>query len=43
MSELTTIDMDRKHHNIAVGSNDSLVTIIDCYDLITLSTLKCHK
>ena len=42
MSELTTIDMDRKHHNIAVGSSDSLVSIIDCYEMITLSTLKCH-
>lgn len=43
MCELTTIDMDRKHHNIAVGSIDSLVTIIDCYELIAISTLKCQK
>lgn len=43
MCELTTIDMDRKHHNIAVGSVDSLVTIIDCYEMIAISTLKCQK
>ena len=43
MDELTTIDMDRKHHNLAVGSKDSLVTIIDCNEMITLSTLKSHK
>lgn len=43
MSPLTSLDMDRKHHNLAVGSADSLVTIIDCFELITLSTLKCHQ
>ncbi|KNB44445.1 wd40 repeat-containing protein [Blastocystis sp. subtype 4] len=43
MGECTTIDMDRKHRNIVTGSTDTFISIIDCNEMITLKTFKCHK
>lgn len=43
MGECTTIDIDRKHYNLATGSTDTFVSIIDCNEMITLNAVKCHK
>ena len=43
MGECTTIDIDRKHRNIVTGSTDTFISIVDCNEMITLKTFKCHK
>lgn len=43
MGECTTIDIDRKHRNIVTGSTDTFISVIDCNEMITLKSFKCHK
>ena len=43
MGECNTIDIDRRHNLLAVGSSDSILTIIDFCEMIPVSSIKLHK
>ena len=43
MGECTTIDIDRKHANLATGSTDTYVNYLDCNEMICLNAIKCQK
>ena len=43
MGECTTIDIDRKHANLATGSTDTYVNYLDCNEMICLNSIKCQK
>ena len=43
MGECNTIDIDRRHNLLAVGSSDSILTIIDYCEMIPVSSFKIHK
>ncbi|KAK8820766.1 WD40 domain-containing protein [Blastocystis sp. ATCC 50177/Nand II] len=43
MGECNTIDIDRRHNLLAVGSSDSILTIIDFCEMIPVSSIKLHN